>query len=155
MSWSSPGSVGLLAATSALVTLGANTPTWQVLGLHVVLMISLAALFTPFFTMGLGALPPHLHSHGSSLLGTTQQVAGALGIALVVTVMSARAGALMEAGVASGPATLQGMRWAFAVAAGLCLVVLVLATRLPARLESPAHAERDDRAGAPAVEPVG
>ena len=54
-------------------------------------MVSLAALFTPVFTMGLGSLPPHLYSHGSSLLGTIQQVAGAMGTALVVTIMTSRA----------------------------------------------------------------
>jgi DHA2 family lincomycin resistance protein-like MFS transporter len=127
---------------SALVFLGARTPTWQILMLHVVLMVSLAALFTPFFTMGLGALPQHLYSHGSSLLGTTQQVAGAMGTALVVTIMSGRAAALVEDGVAPAVATLQGMRWSFAVSAALCLVVLVLATRLPAR---PSPAEPTER----------
>jgi DHA2 family lincomycin resistance protein-like MFS transporter len=132
-----PGALGLLATMTAFVALGANTPTWQILIVHVVLMISLAALFTPVFTMGLGSLPPHLYSHGSSVLGTVQQVAGAMGTALVVTIMTSRATALVGSGVSPVAASLGGMRWAFMVAAGLCVVVLALGAMLPARIDDP------------------
>jgi DHA2 family lincomycin resistance protein-like MFS transporter len=129
-----PGAVGLLAAMTLLAFLGAHTPVWQILVVHVVLMISLAALFTPLFTMGLGVLPPHLYSHGSSLLGTLQQVAGATGTALVVMIMSTRAASQVGRGVAPLAAQLEGMRWAFAVSAVLCVVVLGLVALLPARI---------------------
>src|SRR6478672_1276741 len=129
-----PGALGLLGAMTLFVFIGAETPTWQVLVVHVVLMVSLAALFTPLFTMGLGVLPPKLYSHGSSLLGTTQQVAGAMGTALVVTIMTAHATSLVGDGVAPATAQLEGLRWAFAVAAALCLVVLALVVMLPARV---------------------
>ena len=131
-----PGAVALLASMAAFVALDQDTPTWQILIVHVVLMVSLAALFTPVFTMGLGALPPHLYSHGSSLLGTVQQVAGALGTALVVTVMTSRAVSLAEGGAAPLAASLGGMRWAFAVGAAMCVVVLGLVTLMPARLDA-------------------
>ncbi len=137
-----PGAVGLLVSMTSFVAVGAETPLWQVLVAHVVLMVSLAALFTPVFTMGLGSLPARLYSHGSSLLGTIQQVAGAMGTALVVTVMTSRAAALVDDGVAPVAASLEGMRWAFAVAAVLCLLVLALAAWLPARLDD-AEAGRD------------
>jgi DHA2 family lincomycin resistance protein-like MFS transporter len=132
-----PGAIGLLASMTAFVALGAKTPTWQILVVHVLLMVSLASLFTPVFTMGLGSLPPHLYSHGSSLLGTIQQVAGAMGTALVVTIMTSRAAALVGDGVPAAAAALQGMRWSFAVSAALCVVVLGLVTLLPARLSEP------------------
>ncbi len=122
-----------------LAFVGAATPTWQILAVHVVLMVSLAALFTPLFTMGLGVLPPHLYSHGSSLLGTLQQVAGAMGTALVVMIMSSRAAAQVRDGVGPVAAQLDGMRWAFAVSALLCVVVLGLVTLLPARVPGGMH----------------
>jgi DHA2 family lincomycin resistance protein-like MFS transporter len=87
--------------------------------------------------MGLGSLPPHLYSHGSSVLGTVQQVAGAMGTALVVTIMTSRATALVGDGVAPVAASLGGMRWAFMVAAGLCVVVLALVAMLPSRIDDP------------------
>ena len=94
-----PGSVGIVAALAALTTVTSHTAAWFVLVAHVLLMASLAAVFTPVFTVGLGALPMHLYSHGSSLLGTLQQVAAAVGTAVVVTVMSWRAGAQSALGV--------------------------------------------------------
>src|SRR3954454_4655527 len=100
------------------------------------LMLSLAALFTPVFTLGLGAVPPHLYSHGSSILSTLQQVAAAFGTALVITVLSARADALKSAGVADVLATLDGMRLAFIIGAVLSLVVVITAVLLPARAQS-------------------
>jgi MFS transporter, DHA2 family, lincomycin resistance protein len=129
-----PGAIGLLGAMTLLAFVGATTPTWQILVVHVVLMVSLAALFTPLFTMGLGVLPPHLYSHGSSLLGTVQQVAGAMGTALVVMIMTTRAASEVREGVAPAAAQLDGMQWAFAVSAALCAIVLVLVTMLPARI---------------------
>ncbi len=103
----------------------------MVLVAHVLLMISLAAVFTPVFTLGLGALPPHLYSHGSSLLGTLQQVAAAVGTAVVVTVMSWRAAALADGGAARLDALVGGMHWAFGIGAVLSLGILVLALKLP------------------------
>jgi DHA2 family lincomycin resistance protein-like MFS transporter len=136
-----PGAIGLLASSATFVALGSDTAIWQILVAHVVLMVSLAALFTPVFTMGLGSLPAHLYSHGSSLLGTVQQVAGAMGTALVVTVMSSRATSLVGDGISSVTAQLGGLRWAFAVSAVLCAVVLGLVFLLPARMDDPAQDE--------------
>ena len=136
-----PGAIGLVASSATFAAVGSETPMWQILVAHVVLMVSLAALFTPVFTMGLGSLPPHLYSHGSSLLGTVQQVAGAMGTALVVTVMSSRATSLVGDGVSSLTASLGGLRWAFAVSALLCVVVLGLVFLLPSRLDDPAQDE--------------
>ncbi len=138
-----PGATGLLGAMTLLAFLGSETPTWQILIVHVVLMVSLAALFTPLFTMGLGVLPPHLYSHGSSLLGTLQQVAGATGTALVVMIMSTRTASQISDGVAPVAAQLNGMQWAFAVSALLCVVVLGLVALLPARIAGGPEAGMD------------
>ena len=100
---------------------------------HVLLMASLAAVFTPVFTVGLGALPMHLYSHGSSLLGTLQQVAAAVGTAVVVTVMSWRAGALANGGADAVDALVGGMRWAFGFGALTALGVVAMALLLPAK----------------------
>ena len=128
-----PGSVGILVALTTLTQVTMTMPYWQLLSVHVLLMVSLAALFTPVFTIGLGSLPMHLYSHGSSMLGTVQQVAAAFGTALVVTVMTARARALTDEGAAPLDALLEGMRTAFWVGAGLSLLIVALAVLLPGR----------------------
>ena len=51
--------------------------------------------------------------------------------------MTSRALSRTDEGVAPVAASLDGMRWAFAVSAALCLVVLLLVTRLPVRIEDP------------------
>jgi DHA2 family lincomycin resistance protein-like MFS transporter len=134
-----PGSFGILVALALFTQVGLHSSLVLLLAAHVLLMVSLAALFTPVFTLGLGALPPHLYSHGSSLLGALQQVAAAVGTALVVTVMSSRAASLAQDGADPMNALVGGMRWAFGVGAGLALVVLVLAFLLPGRPDTPAE----------------
>jgi DHA2 family lincomycin resistance protein-like MFS transporter len=129
-----PGSVGMVLALAGFTQISLSMPFWQVLVLHTLLMVSLAAMFTPVFTLGMGALPPHLYSHGSSMLGTLQQVAAAFGTALVVTVLSARSGHLVAEGVAPVPAQLSGMKLAFAVAAALALLTVAVAAKLPRRV---------------------
>jgi DHA2 family lincomycin resistance protein-like MFS transporter len=141
-----PGSIGMVLALGGLTQVSMTMPYWQVLGLHTLLMVCLAATFTPIFTLGMGALPSHLYSHGSSMLGTLQQVAAAFGTALVVTVMSARAGDLVADGVGAMPAQLSGMQLAFGVAAALALVTIVLAAKLPRQIatDAPDHDHDSD-----------
>jgi len=131
-----PGSIGMVVALGALSRIGADTPYWLILGVHVVLMACLATIFTPVFTLGLGDLPPQLYSHGSSLLGTLQQVAGGVGTAVLAVVMSNRAEHLEKAGSSLSEAFVGGLQWAFLVGAALGLVVVVLSVFLPARVDA-------------------
>jgi DHA2 family lincomycin resistance protein-like MFS transporter len=137
-----PGSIGVLVSLTVMTQISLTTPYAVLLAAHMLMMISLAALFTPVFTLGLGAVPMHLYSHASSLLGTLQQVAAAFGTALVVTVMSSRAVQLATSGAGEAESMLGGLRWAFWIGAALSLVVVVLAIRLPGRL--PAAAVQPD-----------
>ncbi len=132
-----PGSIGMVVALGALSRIGVDTPYWQILGVHVVLMACLAAIFTPVFTLGLGDLPPQLYSHGSSLLGTLQQVAGAVGTAVLVVVMQNRKEHLLETGSGPADAVVGGLQWAFAVGAVIGIAVVVLSLMLPSRVEAP------------------
>ncbi|MDI3417801.1 MDR family MFS transporter [Streptomyces luteolus] len=135
-----PGSLAMVLALGALTQVSATMPYWVVLGLHALLMVGLAATFTPCFTLGMGGLPSHLYSHGSSILGTLQQVAAAFGTALVVTVMSSRTSQLVADGTAPAAAQVSGMKLAFAVVAALAAVTVVVAVRLPNRVTHDASA---------------
>jgi DHA2 family lincomycin resistance protein-like MFS transporter len=128
-----PGSVGITVSLVGFTQISTSMPYWQLLGLHGLMMVSLAATFTPVFTLGLGALPAHLYSHGSSILGSLQQVAAAFGTALAVTVMTLR-GEQVLVSVGRFQAQLDGMRAAFAVSALISLVVVAMAWLLPGRL---------------------
>jgi DHA2 family lincomycin resistance protein-like MFS transporter len=144
-----PGSVVIVLALAGFTQVSMATPYWQVLVLHSVLMAALAGTFTPVFTLGLESLPAHLYSHGSSLLGTLQQVSAAFGTALVVTVMAARAEGRIADGVTAALAQLDGMRLAFVLSAALAVVMIVVAVLLPKRAEPTGEPEQ-----APALETV-
>ena len=127
-----PGSIGIVLSLVGFTQISMSMPYWQLLGLHVLMMVSLAGTFTPVFTLGLGSLPMHLYSHGASILGTLQQVAAAFGTALAVTVMTLRADQVLVA-VVPVQAQLRGMQAAFAVSALISLIVVAMAWLLPGR----------------------
>lgn len=129
-----PGSVGILVALTLLTQVSVEQSVWLVLPVHVLLMVSLALVFTPVFTLSLGALPPHLYSHGSSTLGALQQVAAAAGTAIVVAVSTARSTSQAAAGADGLHALVSGMKWGFGVGAVLGVVVLAMALTMPNRL---------------------
>jgi MFS transporter, DHA2 family, lincomycin resistance protein len=107
-----PGSVAVGVGFVLFAQVAVTTPWWQLLIAHLCLSLGLAFMFTPLFTISLGALPPHLYSHGSAMVGTVQQVAGAAGTALFVTLMSTVA-ASQPAGTAAEVALATGARTAF------------------------------------------
>ncbi|NUS44646.1 MAG: multidrug efflux MFS transporter [Mycobacteriaceae bacterium] len=134
-----PGAIGVTLSLAGFTRISMHMPYWQMLALHILLMVSLAAAFTPVFTLSLGALPMNLYSHGSSMLSTLQQVAAAFGTALVVTVMTSRSTSLAKHGTDGVTAMLSGMRWAFAISATLALIVIVMAVLLPNRSATHGH----------------
>lgn len=139
-----PGGSLVVLAMVVFATVGRTTPYAIVLVAHVGLSLGLASLFTPMFTMSLGSLPPHQYSHGSSLLGTTQQVAGAFGTALVVVVLTSRAAQLTARGMDGQAAYLDGLRWAFGLCVVLAVAMVGLVSALPARVSTVAHEELVD-----------
>jgi MFS transporter, DHA2 family, lincomycin resistance protein len=130
-----PGGVVVVLALASFAFMDGTTPYWMVLVAHVALSLGLAAMFTPMFTMSLGSLSSHLYSHGSSLLGATQQVAGALGTALVVVVLTTQAGASASHGAGELASYLTGLHWAFGLCAAAAVGMVALVATLPARVE--------------------
>lgn len=121
------GTVLMTAVLWGLGALSAGTPVWALVGLHLVLSAGLALLFTPVFTSSLGPLPMHLYSHGSAILSTLQQVAGAAGTALLITVMTGRTAGLLREGAAPVVAQTAGLQSAFHLAAAISVLSVVLA----------------------------
>ncbi len=129
-----PGAVVLAAVLWVFTTLDAGSPLWEVVALHVALVIGLSLMFTPLMTDALGQLPGELDSHGSAIMATLQQVAGAAGTALFVTVMTVFA---TDHAVA---ADVTGTRAAFVCAAIIATAVLPLALLVGRRTREPVPA---------------
>ncbi|MFF2075544.1 MFS transporter [Kitasatospora sp. NPDC058162] len=77
--------------------------------------------------LGMSGAGPEDAGTASGLFNTTQQVGGALGVAVLTTLADGRSGALAAAGHPAAEALAGGFRLAFAVAAGLLTVALLLA----------------------------
>jgi len=125
------GSALLVLSLFQFSLLDAHTPVAWIVALHVGLSLGLALLFTPAFTTGLNPLPPHLYSHGSAIMSTLQQVAGAAGTALLVSIYAV---------VAAGSGIVTGMHAAFLTAAAIAVAAVVLSAlmRKTAAAEHPA-----------------
>jgi DHA2 family lincomycin resistance protein-like MFS transporter len=115
------GSVLMVLSLWQFSMLDAGTPVWWIVTVHVGLSFGLALMFTPAFTTGLNPLPPHLYSHGSAIMSTSQQVAGAAGTALLVSIFAV-------VSVASDAAA--GMRAAFLTATVIALAAVVLSAMM-------------------------
>jgi MFS transporter, DHA2 family, lincomycin resistance protein len=113
-------SLGLWVATFFDV----GSPVWLVLAFHLLLSVGLAFVFTPLFTAGLGSVQPRFYSYGSAIFGTTQQLAGAAGVAALVSVLSARAASRAASGASQVESTAGGVHAAFLVAAMLSVVAI-------------------------------
>lgn len=137
-----PGTALVALATWGLATLGADSAPWLLLACHVTMSGGLALIFTPLFTSALGSLSPRLYSHGSAVVGTVQQVAGAAGIALFVTVMTLQSARLADRGASEVAGTAGGIHTAFLVGAVIATLAIpaALAFRAPAPTAAPVPA---------------
>jgi DHA2 family lincomycin resistance protein-like MFS transporter len=115
------GSILMVLSLWQFSMLDAGTAVWWIVTLHVGLSFGLALLFTPAFTTGLNPLPPHLYSHGSAIMSTTQQVAGAAGTALLVSIFAV---------VSAASGLVAGMSAAFLTATVIALAAVVLSAMM-------------------------
>ncbi|UOE45648.1 MDR family MFS transporter [Agromyces larvae] len=138
-----PGAIGVSAVLWALTLVGTQTQPWIVLLLHVALSVSLAFMFTPLFTTALGSVEPRFYSHASAIVGTVQQVAGAAGTAVFITVLTAHQVAAAAGGASGVEAEASGVRGAFLIGAIVSLAAIAGAAfvRRPADVPEgvPAH----------------
>lgn len=125
--------------------LGVDTPLGVIIGLHLTMSMSLALIFTPAFTTALNPLPHSLHSHGSAVLSTLQQLGGAAGTALLVGVLASRIAA--GAAVGSDPldAQISGFSAGFTVGA-ICAVGMVVIALFMSNAPAEENAEQANAA---------
>jgi MFS transporter, DHA2 family, lincomycin resistance protein len=137
-----PGVLIVAAVLWAMTLLGPTTRIAYILTGHVVMSIGFALLFTPLFTVSLSSVRRELYSHGSAVLGSIQQLAGAAGVALFVAVMSAQGARLASGGATEVDSLAGGVRAAFLCAAvsSLAAVVCALFVRRPQLAPAPTEA---------------
>jgi DHA2 family lincomycin resistance protein-like MFS transporter len=118
------GAILTSATFWCMTMINQHTSVWWVFVAYLALSVGLALLFTPLFTASLGSLPGSLYSHGSAIVGTVQQVAGAAGTALLVTILSAHQVHPSALAPATAASTAAGVHYAFLTAAIISVLAI-------------------------------
>ena len=74
--------------TYELTKLNMDTSYLHIMSIYVIRSIGMAFVMMPLMTAAINALPPRLISHGNAFLNTMRQLAGSIGTAILVTVMT-------------------------------------------------------------------
>lgn len=122
-----PGALLMAGAVWGLSFLDENAAVWMVVALHICFAVGVGMLMTPLMTTALASLPGNLYGHGSAILNTLQQLAGATGTAFLVVFLTRGTATGVANGLSESAATAQGASWAFMFAGCLALVAIVLA----------------------------
>ncbi|HWJ79450.1 MAG TPA: DHA2 family efflux MFS transporter permease subunit [Niallia sp.] len=81
----------LTAATTYMFSqLTMTTSTTTITIIYAIRMFGMSMVMMPIMTNGLNQLPPRLNPHGTALNNTLSQVSGAIGSALMITIMTQR-----------------------------------------------------------------
>lgn len=123
-----------------LSTLSATTTTWQVIVAFMLFFFGITMVMMPSQTNGLNQLPHELYRDGSAAMNTLNQVAGAAGTAIAITVFTAgQTGYLVDFPNATQPEVLAaGVKYAFYFTTGISIVgfILALLTRKPSLVKA-------------------
>jgi len=129
-------------STYMLAQLQIDSSYAYIISIYSLRMLGMSMVMMPIMTNGLNQLPTRLNPHGTAINNTAQQVSGAIGTAILVTIMnnvtkneaaSLMAGVDMttiteEAKTLLGhEALLAGIQYSFLVALGINIVALILA----------------------------
>ncbi|MNN31781.1 Multidrug export protein EmrB [compost metagenome] len=80
-----------IVTTISFTSLTASTSYTSLLLLSTGRRFGMALFLMPITTAGLNQLPASLHAHGTAISNTVKQVSGAIGTALLVTILTNRA----------------------------------------------------------------
>ncbi|WP_461639684.1 MDR family MFS transporter [Leucobacter sp. BZR 635] len=119
-----PGVLVLCGAQWWLSTIGTDTTTGLLIAMHVTFSVGMALVQTPMMTHAMSSLPLPLYGHGSAILNTLQQLAGAAGTAALIGALAIGAA---WAGTGDAAAQIAGAKLAFAVGGVIMLVAVVCA----------------------------
>lgn len=121
--WLAIAGLAILSVTTFMFTNFTAQTTFAYLSvINALRMLGISMVITPVTTAGLNQLPSHLIPHGTAMNNTMRQVGGAVGTALLVTVMTGNA--LPDQSVNG---LIRGVNVSFTVVGVLAVVALALA----------------------------
>jgi hypothetical protein len=149
---------GLLLTAVALVWFAqvdvGGTYVGDILFPSLVAAVGLGFAFVSMMISAVSGVEARESGLASGLINTSQQIGGALGLAILASIANSRTDSMLAEGAAMPNALTDGFTLAFMVGAGFAVVGAILAATLISSKESRAHAEaaqRGDVATAPAA----
>jgi EmrB/QacA subfamily drug resistance transporter len=138
-----PGLVLIIAGLLLFARAPVDASYWiDVLPSMLLLGIGAGVSFPALMTMAMAGVTPADSGLASGLVNTTQQVGGALGLAVLATLSTTRTDSLVSDGVSQASALTSGYHLAFLIGAGLVVVaisVAISALQTPRAAEQPAE----------------
>ncbi|MCM3668655.1 DHA2 family efflux MFS transporter permease subunit [Mesobacillus maritimus] len=127
-----------------MMFISATTPVWQIILSFMVLFFGLTMVTMPSQTNALNQLPRELYADGSAAMNTLNQVAGAAGTAIAITIFTAgQSGYVVDVPTATQPEILAaGVKYAFYFITGISAITLIcsLFVRKASDTQQPTHA---------------
>jgi EmrB/QacA subfamily drug resistance transporter len=146
---------GLIITAAGLVWFSQVSPDGSYVGdvlfPSLLAAVGLGLAFVSMTVAAVSGVEPHEAGLASGLINTSQQIGGALGLAILATVANSRIDDLAASGTPQNVALTEGFQSAFLVGAGIAIVGAVLAIVLVSGKASREHAEAAQRGE---IEPV-
>ncbi|MET9710520.1 MDR family MFS transporter [Nocardiopsis alba] len=120
-----PGALVASAVLWAMTLADEHTPPFVAALALAGVSLGVSFMMTPLMTSALGSLGPKLYSHGSAIVGTVQQVAGAIGTALFVSMLAIGSAQATAGGADGVAADADGVSFAFLIGAALSLIAVI------------------------------
>ena len=126
-----PTLIGGLALVAAGLIVFRSAPdnaayVTQLLPVMLLLGVGAGLVFPALMTLAMSGATPEDSGLASGLVNTTQQVGGALGLAVLATLATTRTGSLEAHGASSAAALTDGYHLAFTIAAGMVLAAIAI-----------------------------
>ncbi|RIM72301.1 DHA2 family efflux MFS transporter permease subunit [Staphylococcus arlettae] len=83
-----PGFILLIIMTILHCFLTTDTPYWYIVVIYALRMFAVALIIMPLNTIGINALQPENISHGTAIMNSLRIIAGAIGTAVMITILS-------------------------------------------------------------------
>ena len=121
-----PGTILVVIGYALYTTMGTDTATWMIVVTHIIWMLGVGMVLASTQTNTLNSLPREYYPDGIALTQTVQQVAGAMGIAIIIALLSVKQESSLALGNELTEATVSGSSLVFMVGLALAIVNFIL-----------------------------
>ncbi|OEL01229.1 MDR family MFS transporter [Staphylococcus casei] len=132
-----PGFILLIVMTILHCFLTTDTPYWYIVIIYAVRMFAVALIIMPLNTIGINALDNKDISHGTAIMNSLRIIAGAIGTAIMITILSIVRSHYVESGNSQSMqhATVLGVDAAFGFTTVLLIIGFILTLMIRTKKE--------------------